>query len=623
MKPVKGKTSTKAPETETPEKSGFLFLNIDMRIQYALIALLAAGLYFNSIYNEYAFDDGLVILENTYVQKGFEGLADIFTKGELDAFYEKHGMSEQFSGGRYRPLSIAAFAVEQAIFGPGPVMKHVFNVLYYIITCILVLYFFRNYLFLKIPDVALLAAVLFTVHPIHSEVVSNIKSRNELFPMLFTLITMISALKYFEKRKILWIITGCFSLFLALISKEYGVVMAILLPVLFYVKSKTSIPGALLYSLPYLVPVLLYLLIRNSVLPEVKYENLTREPTNNQYIMAAPHEKLPTKIDVLDNYLYQLFLPVTLVSDYSYHQIKFRTFSDWRPWLSLIVHLFLMVAAIVLILKREVAGFLLAFYLAHLFLISNVMVEIGTTYSERLIYMSSLAFCGLVSYYIIRLIMLFSIKNQRAWILSVLISGIVILSGIIVIPRNAIWKNNETLFPHDVLIHKESIILNNNAGKAWLDMAIRPENKQKKEVFLRKAQQYLTISAGIYAKNANAYFNLGSVYMYLQIYDSAFLMYQKSQQFRRNNPEFVSVVKFFRDKGYYHGTKKEFTKAVEFLEYASVLSPKDAELLGNPGGSWFMTGQIEKARETWEAALKIDPSQPEAQKGLSAIGRTP
>ena len=97
-----------------------LFPFSDFRTQALVLVLVGLVFYFNSFFNEFALDDGIVIIKNEYVQQGIGGLGKIFTKDAYDSFYRQMNAKDQLSGGRYRPLSIATFALEQEVIGLNP-----------------------------------------------------------------------------------------------------------------------------------------------------------------------------------------------------------------------------------------------------------------------------------------------------------------------------------------------------------------------------------------------------------------------------------------------------------------------------------------------------------------------
>lgn len=80
-----------------------------------IIFLFAFLLYSNTIGNKYAIDDVMVIQENKYTKKGLKGMYGIWFKDSFAGIYGDD--NNTVSGGRYRPLTIASFAIENQIFG--------------------------------------------------------------------------------------------------------------------------------------------------------------------------------------------------------------------------------------------------------------------------------------------------------------------------------------------------------------------------------------------------------------------------------------------------------------------------------------------------------------------------
>src|SRR5436190_6134301 len=117
----------RAQRTKTvyrPPLSGIARWFSDIRIQSLILVVLGLLLYGNSFTNGYALDDGIVIEKNQYVQEGIRGMGRIFSRDVYQSFYEQMGSEQQLSGGRYRPLSIATFALEQQFFGSNAFVRH-------------------------------------------------------------------------------------------------------------------------------------------------------------------------------------------------------------------------------------------------------------------------------------------------------------------------------------------------------------------------------------------------------------------------------------------------------------------------------------------------------------------
>ena len=164
-------------------------------------------LYGNSLKNKYALDDDYItvtnfpvtgqnyIPNNELVAKGFSGIGKIWkTRYARDA-------ESSFD---FRPVTTTSFAIEYGIFGQNPFVSHFINVLLYAIT-ICVLYCVLLKLFSSFENgetVALTASFVFLILPIHTEVVNNIKCRDEIFAFLFPLLSLYYCIKFYDKNRI-------------------------------------------------------------------------------------------------------------------------------------------------------------------------------------------------------------------------------------------------------------------------------------------------------------------------------------------------------------------------------------------------------------------------------------
>lgn len=609
-----------------PKPAPGYFFTHKLQIQGLFIFLLGFLLYANTIQNEYALDDGLIIKENKWVQQGTAGISKIFSHGELDYFYETHGGSEQFSGGRYRPLSIVTFAIEQSIFGDNPHVRHFFNALIYAITLALMLYFLRKYVFPKNPDTAFLAVFLFAIHPIHTEVVANIKSRNELFPLLFYLLTFIFCARYIDTKKVTNVVWGCLALFLSLLSKEYGVLFVVLLPLFLLLVMQVPLKRTLLISLPYYAVTGIYLLIRISITRVTDLsQKATEEVLNNQYILGTVPEKIATKVYLLGKYLWMLIYPHPLSVDYSYNQIPFIQPGNLLFIGSLVLHAALIGLMIFLFIrKKNIAVFFMLFYFAHLFLISNLAVEIGTTFSERLTYIISFAFCVLLAMAIIY--GLESIRSNSKKTGQMIVLGFLGVLTLIcttqVIARNAQWKDDFSLFTHDVNVSTNSVLVNANAAKSFINESVQPQYKDSpvRREYLEKGVTYLLKAIDIYPRFANGYLNLGVAYFHQEKYEDAFNAWMKVKELHHSEPKLKEYAIILKNNALLFGEKKEFQTAIRFLEWGNKLDETNEDILYNLGGAYYSTGNFEMAKKTWEYLLtNINPNNQQARNGYNAV----
>ena len=117
---AKETTSTKQPKFEELKNTFRFFPFKSQKAPFIVIILL--GLIFNltTLNNEYALDDGIIIHQNDHVIKGIAGIKGILTKDAYESFYRKMNATDQLAGGRYRPLSVVSFAIEQEFIGAYP-----------------------------------------------------------------------------------------------------------------------------------------------------------------------------------------------------------------------------------------------------------------------------------------------------------------------------------------------------------------------------------------------------------------------------------------------------------------------------------------------------------------------
>jgi tetratricopeptide (TPR) repeat protein len=101
-----------------PTSKPSIFLNKLLQYRAAhqwIIFIFAFLLYSNTISNKYAVDDSIVIERNMYTKKGLKGMAGIWGKDTFVGFFGDE--RNLVSGGRYRPFTVAMFAIENQLFG--------------------------------------------------------------------------------------------------------------------------------------------------------------------------------------------------------------------------------------------------------------------------------------------------------------------------------------------------------------------------------------------------------------------------------------------------------------------------------------------------------------------------
>ncbi len=506
----------------------------DIRFQLAVIVLLATGLYCNTFKHTYALDDTAVIVRNEFVHQGLAGIPDILTKDVYFSYYNQLRSSDQLSGGRYRPLSVVTFAIEQQLFGPVPPgstdsivqyglgydmqagyekkfisemqVRHIVNVLLYALLAMLCFYFMRSIVFKNQPLMAWLATIIFTIHPLHTEVVANVKSRDEIMSLLFIFLTFLFSFRYLESKKVWVLLMALISYFLAFLSKEYAITLLVLLPVSYYVINKETFLKSLINVLPYLGVALIYIMIRWHITGP-RNELSDNDIQINPYAFATAGEKLASEISTSFNYIKLLFFPHPLSSDYSYNQIPYKSFGDLSVWISILAHISLAGGCIYFIIKRNILGFALAFYLVNLLMICNIIFDIGATMGERLIFHSSVGFAIVIAYLIVKGLERIPAASARVGALSGLMAVLIMLCGFKTISRNADWKNDETLFFQDINVSPNSFLVNVNVAAMLVNKSDFEQDKKVQAAELHRAVNIFTKVIGMQNNYVLGYMN--------------------------------------------------------------------------------------------------------------------
>ena len=590
-------------------------VEVSLRIQCLILVLVGVLLYANSIADDWAFDDDIVYTANPHVLRGLAGIPALLTQDAYQHLYDAASADEaELAGGRYRPLSMITFAIESDVFGIHPHLAHAVNVGLFLACLVAMIVFLRRFL----PDRsgwAFLATLLFALHPIHTEVVANVKSRDEILSLGLILLTLDSALRFVDQRSVRWLLMiGVYS-FLALLAKEYAVTLVGLLPLALLLRGKRGSAGGLRILAPFAISLVAYLFLRLRAVGLHSAES--GDILNNPYLLATTAEALATKIFVLLKYLGLLFWPHPLSSDYSFNQIPYRSFSDPSVILSSAIHVGLVVLAVVLILRRHWIGFAFAFYLAHLSLVSNLAIDIGATMGERLIYHSSLGFSMVLAAGFLRCIQpLQSLARSRAYVgFAALLLAV---AAPVIIGRNADWKNDQTLFIQDVRTVPNSVVANTNAGISYL--ALSDSAQEDRELLIHEAISHLRKAVTIYPDMVVAYLSLGAAYGRL---GDLVEMEAALKEVRRREPAHPLLVVY--EKGLAQRLAKEGILAAQQSRY---LEARDQLLRAvyyqtDQPIYWFALGQAHAqlgdrpaAEAAWRRALELDPSFSRARDAL-------
>lgn len=600
----------------------------NFRMQAILLVSLAFAVYAPTFLLDfgYALDDGLVIQENPYTRDGVAGIGDLLSKDAYQWYYDQFGGKAELSGGRYRPLSIITFALEVEVFGLSPRLSHLVNVLLYTLTAFLLLYLLHHCWLERKRGIAFMASLLFVVHPIHAEVVANIKSRDEILSLLFLLITAILLSRYLTTKKPGMMAASMATYFLALMSKENGITFLAIFPIAMVAFHRLSWQRALLLNTPMLAVAILYLVIRGSVVGwgSGAMDDLLNDP----FLYASASERYGTIFVVLLDYLKLLLWPHPQSYDYGYATFAYYRMTELWPVVSLLLHTGAGILALMWLRRRTSIAFGILFYLITLSIISNLLLPLGATMGERLIYHSSVGFVLAVAGLLWRLA---GQPEKPTLPLMVVLLALTLAGSYRSVARSLEWKNNRTLFLTDVKTVPNSIKANIAAGHE-LVMAFTETIDTSQ---LQQALTYYRQGIDLYPSGKidsvdrslylyDVYLNMGYCHYTMGHIDSAEIVWQEAHHTKPFHPK---VNDYYRMLGNYYLQQgnsvalANLPQAIIYYYKATAYLPDNEEAWYNLGGACFTAGRFDEAKTAFTQTLRINPDMPQAQTGLEAANQ--
>ncbi|MCX7863318.1 MAG: tetratricopeptide repeat protein [Bacteroidales bacterium] len=573
---------------------------------YIIIFVVAFLAYANTLTHGYVLDDYSVIKENYVVKKGFEGIPTILKTGYRFGYWNS-------PDNLYRPLSLIMFAVEWQLFPDKPFVSHLMNVILFALLCV----FLFKWLLIFLKDYsihfAFIAVLLYALHPIHTEVVANIKSRDEILAFLFAIITMILFVRYHHTSKWYWLVSALFSFLLALLSKESAITFLAIIPLSFYFFKIIPNQRNVFITVLMLVPVLLFFAMRHRAIGHQLHLDETSMIDN--LLVAAPDfiSRYATAIKILGLYLWKLVVPYPLACDYSYNQIPIVGLTNIYFIISFIVHLLLFTLAIYWFKKRHLLSFLILFYFISMSINSNLLILIGTSFGERLLFVPSFAYTTFISFVLIKFSKHTILPNSILSAYKVIFSKPVFLSLIILVPylfltisRNKDWKSSLSLYEADIRKSPNSAHMNYYYGLELMKERAMKDGKVVNPSYLDSAIFYFTKAKQIIPTYADAYDQIGLAYFRKNDWDKALAYYDTCLTLAPGKPITYS------NMGVIYFQRQQYDKALELYEKVVRYDPKFADGWFNLGSTYGTLGRFNDAIYAFKKCLEFNPEKAEA-----------
>lgn len=332
------------------------------------VGACAAIVYLGVLWNGFALDDLYVVVLNPIVHH---------VAGVWQAFGHSY-FAANLDTSVYRPLTVATYALDWLVGAPA--WFHAVNLMWHVAATLLVAELARRW---AGDGAALLAGVLFAVHPVHVEAVANVVGRNELMAACFTLAAVYAAL---ERGSVAW---SAAAILAGVLSKENAAVAPALI-VWAWMVGLRPLPERrkrLAFVLSWALLALVYGAVRWAVL----HQHGSPAGVAAAFLGQSPLSVRLTAVAALTDVLRLLVFPLHLRADYSPDERTAVTVAlDHRFVLGMLV-----VVGWALLLRvawrrgRRVEAYGLGAIAIAYLPVANLLFPIGVLTAERTLYLPS------------------------------------------------------------------------------------------------------------------------------------------------------------------------------------------------------------------------------------------
>jgi len=500
--------------------AAFLTANLGIFISLSLLVFI---IYFNTLGNGFVSDDIAAIAKNSDIGK-FSNIFSYFPNGSIQ-----------------KTLYFFAFHLA----GLSPWIFRSINILAHLGSVFMV---FTILSLLAKKPIAVMAAVLFAVHPLLTESVTWISGGPySLYAILFLISFLLYILSEKSKKAYYYSI---FFFFLALTSSEKA--MPLFLVFLLFEFSFRSIKENWKKSLPYFFLSIFWLFMFLSRVGERVSSVTSDSPAQGDSAFFNPLVQIPVAIV---SYLKLIFWPAKL----SLYQTE-MVFSTSQYAMFLLAFLVFLAVIFTSFKKDRKIFFWLSFFVVSL-LVTLTPIKIAWVVAERYAYLGSIGIFVTLAYFFNYLIE----KDEKYRATAYAVFGLlaIALSARTII-RNTDWKNEDSLWVATAEVAPSGEHIHNNLGDVY-----------SRQGDLPRAVSEFKKAIEINPRYADAYHNLANTYHEMNDYDDAVSNYQKAIEL---NPglwqSYQGLAAIYFEKG-------DYPEALRNMEAAAKINPNDPELQQN------------------------------------------
>lgn len=556
---------------------------------------ITALAYLNALNGEFVYDDRVQVLKNPTLTS-LSNIPKMFTQGVWQFL---NSGDQNAVGPYYRPMFNIALIVNHQLFGLEVFGWHLFSIVVHLGVVFLVYRLARQW---KLStEVSLAAALLFGVHPVHSESVAWVAALPDPLAAIFILTSLLLYERYYHER-IRKPVMLCASIALALaamLSKEVAAVFPLFLVAREMLERPEgeTLSGAITRAgrrvVPFFAMIVLYLSMRYYVLGFLR-----RDESSSLGIPAI--QVLITIPSILLSYARLLFVPFPLAVMYGNKYVL--SMSDVQFFGALIAVVAIIAGAIWAVRSSPVSRRALAFLFIFLVPVLNLKAFRAeeSLLHDRYLYLPSIGFCILIAISFDWLSVGFA-ERRRTVFKSLAATAAVILL-VLTFYQNFSWQNELAMTNNAMKATPEWPFLHNYLGAYYFDQHRYPE-----------AEQAYLEAIAINPKYYDAYSNIGD-------------LYREQGKLADSEQAYIQAIDYgapYADTYYNLGVayinENKLADAEQPLLRALEISPAHTKARYNLAWTYDREQKDALAEQAYTETLQYDPTYPEPRINLAVL----
>jgi protein O-mannosyl-transferase len=499
--------------------------------------------------------------------------AGYITNNQLIRSFNLNEIFSQFVIGNYHPLTIFILAVEYHIFGLNPAGYHAVNLLLHLLNIILV--FKTVHLLSDKMVVALVAALLFGIHPIHVESVAWAAELKDLLYTFFFLAAYISYLVFLKHGQKKFYLFAFFLFSLSMLSKAMAASLPVVMLLTDYFKERRFNIRIFLEKVPFFILAIALGIV--AIYAQKEAHAITEIPITTIF------QRLVFASFGFITYLVRLFVPLNLSVIYPYPLNN----GVYVPF-----HYFFYVIALAglatyVIRSRRFTRkiiFGLGFFSATVFLVLQLLPVGDAMMADRYSYIPSVGIFYLAGEGCAVLL-----QKRQKMAASILIGLVAVIFSASTFARCSVWKNDMS-FWNDVINNYQTVeYAYNNRG----DLLMNENRFEEALADFNKATE-------LKPDYAQAWYNRGNLYAKVGKPDEAVNDFSKAIELK---PDFIEA---HLNRGMVLMNEGKMDVALPDFDKAIELKP-DALAHYNRGILWMNKNNMDKAIADFTIAISLNP----------------